>query len=80
MGYHLHGQKRKRATTNDHAFLRYSLAVALLALALDDIDDVFGFADPAEDLDRLPLGLRSDPQQPLVPAAVWTDQISIIYS
>jgi hypothetical protein len=75
MGYHLHGHRAKqKATANNCASQRQSLAVALKAFALHDIHDVFSLAYPAECHDVVPLGIRAYLHHLPVAAACGTFQ------
>ena len=77
MGYHL--QEREKAGANNLASLRKSLAPALKALALVNIQDNLMFAVPAPDCQVDRCCLWVNPHQPLVPPANGADQKPISY-
>ncbi len=80
MGYHLQvsRQNKKPEPTTTHN-LRKSLAPALKALALVDIQDDLGFAVPAVGHNMVGYGIGIDFHKPLVSAAPGTDQVTVPY-
>ena len=76
MGCHLHAKQKRQ-----HQQLPggKSLALALNALALVDIQDQLCTAGPAVNLQVPCLGIRPDPQQVFVPLTDWTHQPSVLY-
>lgn len=80
MGYHLHGVwQNKRAGTNNNAFLRKSLAPALKALALIDVDHILAFTVSTIGYHMGCSRVWPDSHQPLVPATSWAYQIPIYH-
>ena len=59
---------KEKSHNQQQTHLASSLAVALMALALVDIHDNFGFANSAVDLQACSLCVRKDPQHPIVSA------------
>ena len=70
---------KQKTKANDDTFLRRSLALALKARALVNIDQDFFLAHPAVSSQPYALGVRSDSHYPAILTAVGTFQPAVFH-